>query len=114
LGCTITYEVHVVAEIEKDKSLFIDTKSFHSIPIVNLIFYILLNSHRPTPDGAVHRPDGTTHITSLHRTLKKKKHQLVWNLWVSYIAKVFVKSHSSLQFLRKCTINSILKAIKIN
>ena len=30
------------------------------------------NSHRPTPDGAVHRPDGTTHITSLHRTLKKK------------------------------------------
>ena len=31
------------------------------------------NSHRPTPDGAVHRPDGTTNITSLHRTLKKKK-----------------------------------------
>ena len=32
------------------------------------------NSHRPTPDGVVHRPDGTTHITSLHRTLKKKEH----------------------------------------
>ena len=31
------------------------------------------NSHRPTPGGAAHRPDGTTHITSLHRTLKKKK-----------------------------------------
>jgi len=30
------------------------------------------NSHRPTPGGAVHRPDGTTNITSLHRTLKKK------------------------------------------
>ena len=30
------------------------------------------NSHRPTPDSAVHRPDGTTNITSLHRTLKKK------------------------------------------
>ena len=30
------------------------------------------NSHRPTPDGAFHRPDGTTNITSLHRTLKKK------------------------------------------
>ena len=24
-------------------------------------------------DGAVHRPDGTTNITSLHRTLEKKK-----------------------------------------
>ena len=24
------------------------------------------------PDGAVHHPDGTTNITSLHRTLKKK------------------------------------------
>ena len=31
------------------------------------------NSHRPTPDGAVTRPNGTTNITSLHRTLKKKK-----------------------------------------
>jgi len=31
------------------------------------------NSHQPTPDGAVHRHDGTTNITSLHRTLKKKK-----------------------------------------
>ena len=31
------------------------------------------NSHRPTPDGAVHRLDGTTNITSLYRTLKKKK-----------------------------------------
>ena len=31
------------------------------------------NSHRATPDGVVHRPDGTTHITNLHRTLKKKK-----------------------------------------
>ena len=31
------------------------------------------NSLRPTPDGAVHRPDGTTNITSLHRTLKKKE-----------------------------------------
>ena len=31
------------------------------------------NSHRPTPDGAVHRPEGTTNIKSLHRTLKKKK-----------------------------------------
>ena len=30
------------------------------------------NSHRHTPDGAVHRPDGTTNITSLHRTLKRK------------------------------------------
>jgi len=30
------------------------------------------NSNRPTPDCAVHRPDGTTNITSLHRTLKKK------------------------------------------
>ena len=31
------------------------------------------NSHRLTPDDAVHRLDGTTHITSLHGTLKKKK-----------------------------------------
>ena len=31
------------------------------------------NSHLATPDSAVHRPDGTTNITSLHRTLKKKK-----------------------------------------
>ena len=30
------------------------------------------NSHRPTPDGAVHRPDGTPNITNLHRTLMKK------------------------------------------
>ena len=31
------------------------------------------NNHRPTTDGVVHRPDGTTTITNLHRTLKKKK-----------------------------------------
>ena len=31
------------------------------------------SSHRPTPDGAVRRPDGTTHKTSLHQTPKKKK-----------------------------------------
>jgi len=31
------------------------------------------DSHRPTPDGAVHHPDGTTNITSQHRMLKKKK-----------------------------------------
>jgi len=31
------------------------------------------NNHRPTPDGVVHRSDGTTHITNLHRTLEKKK-----------------------------------------
>ena len=29
------------------------------------------NSHQHTPDGAVHRHDGITNITSLHRTLKK-------------------------------------------
>ena len=30
------------------------------------------NRHPPTPDGAVHRLDGTTNITSLHWTLEKK------------------------------------------
>ena len=30
------------------------------------------NSPKPTPDGAVLHPDGTTHITSSYRTLKKK------------------------------------------
>ena len=37
----------------------------------------LWNSHRPTPDGAVHRPDGTTNITSLQLTLKNKKKQII-------------------------------------
>ena len=27
---------------------------------------------RPTPDGAVHRPDGTPNMTSPHLTMKKK------------------------------------------
>jgi len=31
------------------------------------------NSHRPTPDDAVHRPDGTPNMTSPYRTLKKEK-----------------------------------------
>ena len=35
------------------------------------------NSHRPTPDGAVHHPNGTTNITSLQLTLKKKKKQII-------------------------------------
>jgi len=30
------------------------------------------NSHRPTPDDAVHRPGG---ITGLHRTMKKRNTQ---------------------------------------
>ena len=36
----------------------------------------------PTPGGAVHRPDGTTNITSLHRTLKKKKVVFVFDNYI--------------------------------
>ena len=51
------------------------------------------NSHRPTPDGAVHRPDVTTNITSLHRTLKKKNklglHTCERNMFDSVLSTVY-------------------------
>ena len=61
------------------------------------------NSHQPTPDDAVHCPDRTTNITSLHRTLKKKlwkhNHFLCFQLspclidfdWWSIVSGVVVK-----------------------
>ena len=57
---------------------FVHYYNSNSVPKIQKVYrkfprkQIPWNSHRPTPDGAVHGPDGTTHITSLHRTLKKK------------------------------------------
>ena len=51
------------------------------------------NSHRLTSDGAVHRPDETTNITSLHQTLKKKNSTILKLLFLMKVMLLFANAN---------------------
>jgi len=75
---------------------------------------------RPTPTGAVHRPDGTTNITSLHRTLKKKIYiqngYLVLKEIQTYLLPLHVisSSHSICYFYTKLKVRKWLQLYMYN